>query len=293
MFPPPYLCQCCSCILQRPSPGSLPGLTPPSTHAHLLQEALCDLSVFWFSVLSHQPPTTINALTRVSQNDLHTWYNHHCLPRAHSGPRTQQWNRESCLKEGSKTNSLSRLVPSSFPDPRPQVSLAVSPLPPRGEDSNCTYLTFQHLIWFNKLNGWGGHKWGSLFWCDRGFKRWMSSGLGHRVRGRDLQVEEKSTPSGGGNRQREDWSLHRWNQKGRVRMCKALASVAQLVGASSCKRKVAGWVPVWVRISPVWTSMGGNQSVLLTCIDVSLPSSPSKRQWGGGECKIWNPHFSF
>ena len=63
----------------------------------------------------------------------------------------------------------------------------------------------------------------------------------------------------------------------------ALASVAQLVGALSHNRKVAGLVPAQDTYlgcgfhpqsgsvqSPVWVHLGGNQSMLLSHIDGSL-----------------------
>ena len=88
---------------------------------------------------------------------------------------------------------------------------------------------------------------------------------------------------------------------------RALAGVAQLVGVLSCNQKVAGSIPgqgtcLGCRFSPrsecvqslVWAHMRGNQSMLLSPIDVSLSLSLSlkkKRQEevGGGrsEIRIW------
>ena len=55
-----------------------------------------------------------------------------------------------------------------------------------------------------------------------------------------------------------------------------LASVAQLVGASSGNQKVAGSIPDLVRTFPVRACMEGNQLMFFSHINVSLSLSLSK-----------------
>ena len=87
----------------------------------------------------------------------------------------------------------------------------------------------------------------------------------------------------------------------------ALACVAWLVGASFRNGKVAALMPgqgislgcgfdPWSRQSPVWVPIEGSQSMLLSCIDVSLPSfffKSNEKMYSGEDKKKIKNFFSW